>query len=111
MNAFKLGLRRGRRTNGTDPTKIRPALVIQMDWLNEVEHPSVMILPCTTRLEGESRLRVQVPKGTAGNSRDCEIMIDQRRAIDNRCFVKSLDPLPEHVLKEVDEKLEYADEL
>ena len=95
----------------TEPAKIRPVLVIQMDWLNELEHPSVLILPCTTRLEGENRLRVQVPKGTAGNSRDCEIMIDQGRAIDNRCFVKSLHPLPEDVLQEVDEKLKYANEL
>ena len=98
-----------RRT--TEPAKIRPVLVIQMDWLNELDHPSVSVLPCTTRLEGEGRLRVAVPKGTAGNNRDCEIMIDQGRAIDNRCFVKPLHPLPKDVLHEVDEKLKHVNEL
>jgi hypothetical protein len=38
-------------------------------------------------------------------------MIDQGRAIDSRCFVKSLHPLPEDVLQEVDEKLKYANEV
>ena len=61
---------------GTESGKIRPVLVIQTDLLNEVEHPSTWVLPCTTRLSGENLLRVPLPRGVAGNPRDCEVMID-----------------------------------
>jgi len=50
-------------------------------------------------------LRVQLPKGIAGNNENCEVMIDQSRAIDNRRFRKKLNPLPKIILKEIKEKL------
>ena len=95
---------------GTEPGKARPVLVIQTDLLNEADHPSTWVLPCTTRLAGENLLRVQVPRGMAGNRQDCEVMIDQSRAIDNRRFVRALKPLPRSILKEVEEKLTGGDE-
>ncbi len=47
---------------GTEPGKIRPVLVIQTDLLNELDHASTWILPCTTRTVGENMLRVPLPK-------------------------------------------------
>lgn len=96
---------------GTEPGKVRPVMVIQTDLLNEAEHPSTWVLPCTTRLSGENLLRVPVPKGMAGNRQDCEIMIDQSRAIDNRRFVRKLKALPDTILGEVEEKLRRLAEL
>ena len=96
---------------GTEPGKVRPVLVIQTDLLNEPGHPSTWILPCTTRLSGENLLRVPLPRGIAGNREDCEVMIDQNRAIDNRRFVRVLKPLPGSLLKEVVEKLRHLGEL
>ncbi|MGA2262805.1 MAG: type II toxin-antitoxin system PemK/MazF family toxin [Acidobacteriota bacterium] len=96
---------------GTEAGKIRPVLVIQSDLLNEVAHPSTWVLPCTTRLAGENLLRVPLPRGMAGNGQDCEVMIDQSRAIDNRRFVRALKPLPAPVLREVEEKLRRLAEL
>jgi mRNA interferase MazF len=96
---------------GTEPGKIRPVLVVQTDLLNEAEHPSSWILPCTTRLTGENLLRVPLPKGMAGNRQGCEIMIDQSRAIDNRRFVRRLKALPRSILGEVEEKLRLLAEL
>ena len=90
---------------GSEPGKIRPVLVIQTDLLNEAEHPSTWVLPCTVRLSGESLLRVPLPKGIAGNREECEVMIDQSRAIDNRRFVRVLRALPPALLREVEEKL------
>lgn len=43
--------------SGAEPGGNRPVLVIQNDLLNEAEHPSTWILPCTTRLAGESVLQ------------------------------------------------------
>lgn len=97
--------------SGTEPGKTRPVLVLQTDLLNDVDHPSTWILPCTTRLTGESVLRVPLPKGIAGNREDCEVMIDQSRAIDNRRFVRALKPLPRSLLQEVEQKLRLLGEL
>lgn len=90
---------------GTEPGKIRPVLVIQSDLLNDVSHPSTVVLPCTTRLTGESLLRVQLPKGIAGNTAHCEVMLDQARALDNRRIRRQLGKIPWPVLREVREKL------
>jgi mRNA interferase MazF len=96
---------------GTEPGKARPVLVIQTDLLNDAGHPSTWVLPCTTRLSGENLLRVALPQGIAGNARDCEVMIDQSRAIDNRRLVRALEPLPRSLLREVEEKLRRLGEL
>ena len=96
---------------GTEPGKVRPVLVIQTDLLNDAGHPSTWVLPCTTRLAGENLLRVVLPRGIAGNREECEVMVDQSRAIDNRRLVRSLKPLPRTILAEVAEKLRTLGEL
>lgn len=97
--------------SGTEPGKTRPVVVIQTDLLNELDHPSTWVLPCTTRLTGENQLRVVLPRGVAGNRQMCEVMIDQSRAIDNRRFVRALRPLPELILAEIADKLRRLGEL
>jgi mRNA interferase MazF len=96
---------------GSEPGKVRPVLVIQTDLLNEAGHASTWVLPCTTRLSGENVLRVSLPRGIAGNRQECEVMIDQSRAIDNRRFVRVLRPLPRAILREVEDKLRSLAEL
>jgi mRNA interferase MazF len=96
---------------GTEPGKVRPVLVVQTDLLNEAGHPSTWVLPCTTRLTGENLLRVVLPPGIAGNREECEVMVDQSRAIDNRRLVRALKPLPKSILAEVVEKLRRLGEL
>ena len=90
---------------GTEPGKTRPVLVVQTDLLNEADHPSTWVLPCTTRLAGDNLLRVSVPRGMTGNRQDCEVMIDQSRAIDDRRFVRALRSLPPNILRDVEDKL------
>jgi mRNA interferase MazF len=96
---------------GTEPGKVRPVLVVQTDLLNETGHPSTWVLPCTTRLTGENLLRVVLPRGIAGNREDCEVMVDQSRAIDNRRLVRALKLVPRAILTEVAEKLRTLAEL
>jgi mRNA interferase MazF len=96
---------------GTEPGKMRPVLVIQTDLLNGTGHPSTWVLPCTTRLVGDNMLRVVLPRGIAGNREECEVMIDQSRAIDNRRIRRRLKALPEPILREVEEKLRQLAEL
>lgn len=96
---------------GTQPGKVRPVVVIQSDLLNAAGHPSTWVLPCTTRLTGESVLRVPLPANLAGNRDACEVMIDQSRAIENRRLRKALDPLPALVLRAIKQKLAQLAEL
>lgn len=96
---------------GTEPGKVRPVLVVQSALLNDAGHPSTWVLPCTTRLTGENLLRVVLPRGIAGNREDCEVMVDQSRAIDNRRLVRALKPLPKSILAEVAEKLRALGDL
>ena len=74
---------------GTEPGKTRPVLVVQTNFLNKVNHPSTIICPITTNVKTESEiLRVNLRKGTANLHQDCDIMIDQVKAIDNKRLVK-----------------------
>ena len=96
---------------GREAGKVRPVVVVQTDLLNEIEHPSTWVLPCTTKLAGENILRVYLPKGIAGNDQNCEVMIDQSRAIDNQRFTKLLGELPSSIQNEVWDKLRTAGNL
>jgi len=70
---------------GTEPGKTRPVLVIQTDLLNDVGHPSTVILPVTSNIQDDAApLRVRIPGGSDGFTTESDIMIDQIRAIDNR---------------------------
>jgi mRNA-degrading endonuclease toxin of MazEF toxin-antitoxin module len=86
-------------------------VVVQSDLLNETDHQSTWILPCTTRLSGENVLRVELPIRMAGNARVCEVMIDQSRAIDRRRLLRPIGRLPQTVMKEVAEKLRRVGDL
>jgi mRNA interferase MazF len=90
---------------GTEPGKTRPVIVIQSDLLNECNHPSTVVVPCTTNIVEENLLRVDVPKLVAGNSQNCQAMVDQIRAIDNRRFVKCLGPIPKAIFSDLKQKI------
>lgn len=90
---------------GSEAGKTRPVLVIQTDKLNEINHSSTWILPCTTRLTEENILRTRLPKMIAKNEQECDVMIDQSRSIDNRRFRKKLDKVPDLLMSEVERKM------
>lgn len=90
---------------GTEPGKLRPVVVIQNDFLNKTEHPSTWVLPCTTRLSPPNILRVRLPEKSSGNEKECDVMIDQSRTIDNRRLGQFLGEIPALLLGEIEEKL------
>ncbi len=90
---------------GTETGKTRPVLVVQTDLLNKV-HPSTLICPITTNVMPESRiLRVHLKKGTARVKENCDVMIDQLRAIDNKRLIKKIGELPESLAEQVKENI------
>jgi len=80
---------------GTEAGKTRPVLVVQTNLLNKIPHPSTIICPITTNVKKEAEiLRVNIKKGTANMLEDCDIMIDQLRAIDNKRLIKKIGNIP-----------------
>ncbi len=81
---------------GTEPGKIRPVLVVQTDFLNDIEHPSTLICPLTSKIKKNAYpLRVFMNADEGNLIQNSDILIDQLRAIDNRRFIRLLSVLPE----------------
>jgi len=75
---------------GTETGKTRPVLVVQTDLLNAF-HPSTIVCPITTNVKPDaSILRVHLNKSASKLKEDCDIMIDQVRAIDNKRLLKKI---------------------
>ena len=73
---------------GTAPGKTRPVLIVQAQALLDVEHPSTLVMPLTTRLiDGAEPLRIRA-RAAGAMRRDSDLLIDQVRAIDNRRLSK-----------------------
>lgn len=84
---------------GTETGKTKPVVIIQTDLLNQF-HSSTIICPITTNVQIQSEiLRVHLTKGMANLKENCDIMIDQVRAIDNKRLLKKVGQLNE---KEID---------
>ena len=97
---------------GTEPGKTRPVLVVQTNFLNKVNHPSTIICPITTNVKTESEiLRVNLRKGTANLHQDCDVMIDQVRAIDNKRLVKRTGKLGKELTEIVKDNLKIIMDL
>jgi mRNA interferase MazF len=91
---------------GTEPGKTRPVLVIQTNLLNAIPHPSTMVCPITTQVEKDADiLRVHLKKGMANLYEDCDIMMDQIRAIDNKRLIRKLGDLPPALINQVKENI------
>lgn len=91
MNQFEIWLADLNPQIGTESGKVRPVVIVQTNFLNEINHPSTIICPITTKLNNESTiLRIRINKGNCGLDQNSDIMIDQIRAIDNSRFVKKL---------------------
>lgn len=96
---------------GTEPGKTRPVLVVQTDLLNSI-HPSTLICPITTNVQlGSKILRVHLVEGESNLKQDCDIMIDQVRAIDNRRLIKRIGILSKELQKRVNENLKIVFDL
>ena len=91
---------------GPEPGKTRPVLIIQTNLLNKLPHPSTIVIPITTNIENEADiLRVHFKKGMANLSENCDIMIDQIRAIDNKRLVRKIGDIPAELIDIIKENI------
>ncbi|HBG71228.1 MAG: taxon MazF [Bacteroidetes bacterium GWF2_43_63] len=90
---------------GTEAGKARPVLIIQSNLLNDI-HPSTLICPITTNIQPKAEiLRVHLKKGHFGLKQNCDIMIDQIRAIDNKRLMKRVGRISESLIEKVKENI------
>ena len=90
----------------TKPGKIRPAVVVQDDLLNEAGYPSRIVIPTTTKLaDTETPLRLRLRSGIAGLDRDSDALVAQVIAVANESFRRELGVLSAALLDLLDEKL------
>ncbi|MDA0195523.1 MAG: type II toxin-antitoxin system PemK/MazF family toxin [Bacteroidetes bacterium] len=91
---------------GTEPGKTRPVLIIQTDLLNVANHPSSIICPISTNVKGDSEiLRIHLKKGMSNLKMDCDVLIDQIRAIDNKRLIEKIGDLPNQFKSQIKENL------
>jgi mRNA interferase MazF len=91
---------------GTEAGKTRPVLIVQTNLLNNISHPSTVICPLTTNIQEDADiLRVHLKKGMANLKENCDIMIDQIRAIDNKRLVKKVGVLPMNLIDKIKENI------
>ena len=73
---------------GSEPSKIRPVLIVQGQALLDAQHPSTLIIPLTTQLmEDAEPLRIRV-MAQGRLTADSDLLMDQLRAIDNRRLIQ-----------------------
>ncbi len=68
---------------GSEPGKTRPVVIFQSQTLLDINHPSTVIMPLTTKLIDNAdplRLRVRARDRLRADS---DVLVDQVRAIDN----------------------------
>ena len=91
---------------GTESGKIRPVLVVQTNLLNKIPHLSTLVCPITTNITSEvDVLRISLKKGMGNVQQDCDIMIDQIRAIDNKRLVRKIGNLPQEFIAKIKENI------
>ena len=90
----------------TKPGKLRPAVVLQSDIVNEAGYPSTIVIPTTTRLvESPGILRLRIRKGVGGLARESDLLLGQLIAIANESFRQEIGVLPDDLLDEMEKRV------
>jgi mRNA interferase MazF len=73
----------------TKPGKLRPALVMQSNLVNEAGYPSTIVIPTTSKLvEEPGIMRFRLGKGEGALERDSDLLLGQLIAVANESFCK-----------------------
>ena len=90
----------------TKPGKLRPALALQSDLVNDAGYPSTIVIPTTTRLvENAGILRFRLKKGQGGVARDSDLLLGQVIAVANESFRRELGALANPILEELENRI------
>jgi mRNA interferase MazF len=89
----------------TKPGKLRPAVVLQSDLVNQAGYPSTIVIPTTTRLvEDPGILRLRIKKGH-GLAVDSDLLLGQLIAVANESFRKEIGTLSTLLMEELESRV------
>ena len=90
----------------TKPGRLRPALVLQSNLVNEAGDPSTIVIPTTSRLVEEAGiLRFRLREGDGARDRDSDLLLGQLIAVANESFRKEIGNLPRNMIEEVERRV------
>lgn len=90
----------------TKPGKLRPAVVVQSDLVNDAGYPSTIVIPTTTRLvDDPGILRLSIKKGQGGLARESDLLLGQLVAVANESFRQEIGVLPDPVINELEARI------
>ena len=90
----------------TKPGKLRRALVLQSNLLNEAGYPSTIVIPTTTRLvDNAGILRLRLKQSQGGLARDSDLLLGQLIAVANESFRQEIGALPNTLLEELENRI------
>ncbi len=90
----------------TKPGKLRPALVLQSNLVNEAGYPSTIVIPTSSKLvEEPGILRFRLHEGDGALERDSDLLLGQLIAVANESFRKEIGNLPRTMIEEVEQRV------
>ncbi len=90
----------------TKPGKLRPALVVQSNLVNEAGYPSTIVIPTTSKLvEDPGILRFRLRKGEGALDRESDLLLGQLIAVANESFTKEIGSLPGSTIEEIERRV------
>jgi len=90
----------------TKPGKLRPAVALQSDLVNQAGYPSTVVIPATTRLvEAAGILRLRATQGQGGLAQDSDLLVGQLIAVANESFRQEIGVLPEDLMAELERRI------
>ena len=89
--------------NKTEPWKTRPVIIFQSDFLNFVNHPSLIVIPLTTNILEKNSLRFEISKRDLLKKKS-QALLDQIRAIsETRILWEKISQLSDNEIIEIEE--------
>jgi len=90
----------------TKPGKLRPALVVQSNLVNDAGYPSTIVIPATSKvIEDPGILRYRLSKGIGALDCDSDLLLGQLIAVSNESFSKEIGVLPEKTIEEIERRI------
>ena len=90
----------------TKPGKLRPAVVLQSDIVNEAGYPSTIVIPATSQVvENPGILRLRIAKGEGGVTKESDLLLGQLVAVANESFRQELGVLPAALMDELERRI------
>jgi mRNA interferase MazF len=97
-------------SKGKEPGKLRPVLIMQSDFLNEIYHPTCTVLPLSSQVQEENALRYQIK--IKGLKKESYVLIDQIRTLDSeKRMINRLGRISQIEMKAIEERLKVFLEL